>query len=270
MKATPFAARLAALMIAVVVAASALTVSLNYLKFRRVLRAQEDVVYAFVADDLAASIEDGLNLGLPLAALQSTDLVLQRRRTAERGTLGITVFDSTGRVLFDTDRFRIGQTLPEPWRPPTPDARVWRGDVDGGAQTVSAMTASAITNTFGQRAGGVVLRYDLAPIETRMNAILLDMIRAALLMLAATVAVAVAAATVLTRRHNAWFRRAARQIDAGLVGGSTLQKPVEGSEALMDSIHRTGATLDDTEAALIQLGTEDLPTPTRPEPAHAI
>ena len=175
MKATPFAARLAAMMIAVVLAASALTVSLNYLKFRRVLRAQEDVVYAFVADDLAASIEDGLNLGLPLAALQSTDLLLQRRRLAERGTLGITVFDSTGRILFDTDRFRVGLALPEAWRPPGPQAKTWRGDVTGGA-----MTASAITNTFGQRAGGVVLRYDLAPIETRMNAILLDMIRSAL------------------------------------------------------------------------------------------
>lgn len=264
MKATPFAARLAAMMIAVVLAASALTVSLNYLKFRRVLRAQDDVVYAFVADDLAASIEDGINLGLPLAALQSTDLVLQRRRTAERGTLGITVFDSALRVLFDTDRFRIGQTLPEPWRPPTPETKAWRGDVDGGA-----MTAAAIINTFGQRAGGVVLRYDLAPIETRMNAILLDMIRAALLMLAVSAAVAVAAAILLTRRHNAWFRRATRQIDAGLVGGSTLKKPVQGSEALMDAIHGTSAELDETEAALVQLGTEDRPMPARPDPVHA-
>lgn len=265
MKATPFAARLAAMMIAVVLAASALTVSLNYLKFHRVLRAQEDVVYAFVADDLAAAIEDGLNLGLPLAALQSTDLVLQRRRAAEHGTIGITVFDSTLRVLFDTDRFRIGQTLPKPWRPPTPDAKTWRSDVDGGA-----LTALAITNTFGQLAGGVVLRYDLAPIETRMNAILLDMIRATLLMLAVTAAVAVVAAILLTRRHNAWFRRATRQIDAGLVGGSTLRKPVEGSEALMASIHRTSAELDEIEDALMQLGTEDLPTPTQPEPAHAV
>lgn len=269
MKAPPFAARLAAMMIAVVVAASALTVSLNYLKFRRVLRAQEDVVYAFVADDLAASIEDGLNLGLPLAALQSTDIVLQRRRTAERGTLGITVFDSTSRVLFDTDHFRVGQALPEPWRPPTPDAKAWRGDVDSGA-----MTASAITNTFGQRAGGVVLRYDLAPIETRMNAILLDMIRAALLMLAITAAAAVGAAIMLTRRHNAWFRRATTQIDAGLAGASTVHAPVEGSEPLMQSIQRTGAALDETGAALMQLGTESLPIPAsqilQRKPANAV
>ena len=253
MKATPFAARLAAMMIIVVLAASALTVSLNYLKFRRVLRAQEDVVYAFVADDLAASIEDGLNLGLPLAALQSTDPLLQRRRTAERGTLGITVFDSTGRVLFDTDRFRVGSAAPEAWRPPAPDSKSWRGDVPGGA-----MTASAITNTFGQQAGGVVLRYDLAPIETRMNAILLDMIRAALLMLAVTIAVAVGAAILLTRRHNVWFRRATAQVDAGLGGGPGDRRPVGGSEPLMQSIQRTGNALDETEAALLRLGTEGL------------
>jgi len=259
MKATPFAARLAAMMILVVLAASVLTVSLDYLKFRRVLRAQEDVVYAFVAADLAASIEDGLNLGLPLAALQSTDLLLQHRRGAERGTLGITVFDSTGRVLFDTDRFRVGSVLPVAWRPPGfgtgieaggATAKVWRGDVGD-----AAMTASAITNTFGQMAGGVVLRYDLVPIETRMNAILLDMIRTALLLLAIAGGIAVAAAILLTRRHNEWFRRATAQVDVGLFGRGTDRPPVAGSEALMQSIGRTGAALDETEAALMALGT---------------
>ena len=265
MRAIPFAARLAAMMIAIIVAASALTVALDYLKFRNVLRAQEDVVYAFVADDLAASIEDGLNLGLPLAALQSTDLVLQRRRNAERGTLGITVFDSTLHVLFDTDRFRVGQTLPKAWRPPTEGAKAWRGDVDGGA-----MTASAITNTFGQRAGGVVLRYDLAPIETRINAILLDMIGAALLMLAVAAGVAVAAAMLLTRRHNAWFRRAIAQVDASLVGGGADGSPVAGSEALMRSIRHTGRALDETEAALLRLGTEERPEPPPPVLEHAV
>jgi hypothetical protein len=249
-KATPFAVRLAAMMVTVVLAASVMTVTLDYLKFRRVLRAQEDAVYAFVTDDLESSIEDGLNLGLPLASLQSTDLLLQRHRVAERGTLGITVFDSTGRVLFDTDRFRVGLALPEAWGPPNPGAKAWRGDVEGGA-----MTASAIINTFGQQAGGIVLRYDLALIETRMNAILLDMIRAALLMLAVAAAVTVGGAMLLTRRHNAWFRRAAAQMDVGAAGDAS--GPVQGSEALMASIRQTGAALDDTEAALIAIGTSE-------------
>ena len=249
MNATPFAARLAAIMIAVVLAASCLTVSLDYLKFRRILRTQEDSVYLFVSADLASTIEDSMNLGLPLAALKTTERVLQRRRVAEAGTLGISVFDSTGTVLFDTDRFRVGTPLDVAWRPAQPDMAQWRGDLPG-----AYLVGARITNNFGQSAGGVVLRYDPAALETRMNAILLDMVRAALATLVATAVIATLVAILLTRRHNAWFARATAQIAA--TGPDTAHSNiVPGSEAIMAAIARTTAELDTAEADLIRLGT---------------
>jgi hypothetical protein len=73
---------LVVVMIGAVIAASTLTISLNYFKTRRVLRTQEDLVYSFVANDLASTIEDGMNLGISLAMLQTTEQLIQRRRAA--------------------------------------------------------------------------------------------------------------------------------------------------------------------------------------------
>ena len=250
MNAVPFAARLAAVMVAVLLAASALTVSMDYLRFRRVLRTQADLVYQFVANDLAGAIEDSLNLGLPLAALQATEQLIGRRRAAEAGTLGIGVFDPAGAVLFDTDRFRVGNLLPPEWDRPrgAPGSQTeWRADL-GDAYLVGA----GITNAFGQPAGGVVVRYDPAGIETRMNAILLAMLRTALLALAGAGALAAAAAVLLTRRHAAWLARATAQLDAPT--GVPAGPPVAGTEAVMAAIAHTGAVLDAAEAELMRLG----------------
>ena len=251
MSATPFTARLAAVIVAVVMAASALTVALDYLKFRRVLRTQEDLVYLFVANDLAGTIEDSMNLGLPLAALQTTEQLIQRRRASERGTVGITVFDSTGTVLFDTERFREGARLPANWGPPQADATQWKTDLPG-----AYLVGSRITNNFGQPAGGVAVRYDAVTLDARMNAILLDMVRTAMLMLVVTAAVAVPAALLLTRRQRSWFARASVQMGSLSPGAAPWRgAPVPGTEALMESVGVTTRALDEAEEALMRLGT---------------
>jgi sensor histidine kinase regulating citrate/malate metabolism len=250
MSATPFAARLAAVMVAVVLAASVLTVSLDYLKFRRVLRSQEDLVYLFLANDLASTIEDSMNLGLPLAALSTTQQMIQRRRVAERGAMGISVFDSTGVVLFDTDRFRVGGRMPGEWSPHDPAVAEWRADLPD-----AYLVGARITNNFGQPAGGVAVRYDPAALDTRLNAILLEMMRAAMVMLAATVVAAIAVAVVLTRPHRAWFARAQAQLSALAPGAPPFRGPaVAGSEAMMQSAQQTSRALDDAEVELMRLG----------------
>ena len=149
MSSTPFAARLVVVMIGAVIAASALTISLNYFKTRRVLRTQEDLVYSFVANDLASTIEDSMNLGISLAMLQTTEQLIQRRRASESGTLGITVFDSTGGVRFDTDQFRVGAGLPPDWQPPEPAALQWRLEIPG-AYVVGARITKQLWSASGR------------------------------------------------------------------------------------------------------------------------
>ncbi len=252
MSSTPFATRLAAVMIAAVLAASALTISLNYFKTRRVLRTQEDLVYSFVADDLASTIEDGMNLGISLAMLQTTEQLIQRRRAAESGTLSISVFDATGAVLFDTDQFRVGRRLPPDWAPQAAEAAEWRADAPG-----AFVVGARITNSFGQPAGGVVVRYDPVPLETRVNTVLLDMVRAGLLALVVTAAIAAFAAPLLTRPLRHWLSRASADITrAQLVpaGEAPVGEALGESSPVLAAVAKASQDLADAEDALMRLG----------------
>lgn len=258
MSALPFAARLATVMFAVVLAASTLTVALNTLKFRKVLRAQDDLVYSFVAADLRDTVEDSLNLGLPLAALQSTQNLLQRRRASENRIIGITVFDSNDVVLFDTDQFRVGSKIPLEWRPE--EAKTWSADLPD-----AILTAAAITSNFGESAGGVVVRYDPRATDARMIAVLLSMVRAALPMLAAVAAAAALAGFALTRPYRRWLAQVsarAAMAGSGPPSAAALTARGEGGETgkpveMMSAIRRTSAALDRAEHDLLRLGTED-------------
>ena len=258
MSALPFAARLAVVMIAVVLTASALTVGLNTLKFRKVLRAQDDLVYSFVAADLRDTVEDSLNLGLPLAALQSTQNLIQRRRASETRILGITVFDSNDVILFDTDRFRINSKIPLEWRPEA--STTWSADLPD-----AILTAAAITSDFGQSAGGVVVRYDPRATDARMTAVLLSMVRAALPMLTAAAAAAALAGFALSRPYRRWLARMsahAEMAGSGTPSAAALTAHGKGEEIgkpgdMMSAIHRTSAALGRAEHDLLRLGTED-------------
>ena len=254
MSALPFAARLAAVIVAVLLAAGTLTVTLNTLKFRKVLRAQDDLVYSFVAADLRDTVEDSLNLGLPLAALQSTQALLQRRRASENRILGITVFDANDVVLFDTDQFRIGAPLPPEWKPEaakTGGTKTWGADLPD-----AVITAAAITSNFGQSAGGVVVRYDPRATDARMTAVLLSMVRAALPTLAAAAVAAALASVALTRPYRRWLAQASASAEtagSGAPPASEFEAPGE----MMSAIRLTSAALDRTERDLLRLGTED-------------
>ena len=247
MSSTPFASRLVVVMIGAVIAASALTISLNYFKTRRVLRTQEDLVYSFVANDLASTIEDSMNLGISLAMLQTTEQLIQRRRASESGTIGITVFDSTGGVLFDTDPFRVGGTLPPEWQPPDPATLQWRLEIPG-----AYLVGAQITNSFGQPAGGVVVRYDPAPLDTRVYAVLLDMVRAGLVAVALTAALSLIAAPLLTREMRRWLARAAAE--AGNAHLAAADPSFVPASPLLTGIAQASRELTEAEAALTRLG----------------
>jgi sensor histidine kinase regulating citrate/malate metabolism len=207
--AIPFAARLAAVVVAVIILASVLAVVLNDLKFRQVIRRQEGQVFAFIAADLRDTIQDSMNLGLPLAMLQNTQGMIERRRQSEADVTSITVYDTRGIVLYDTDRARVGTAVPGAWRPAAATQATWSAELPA-----MSLVGARIVNSFGQPAGAVILGYDPHEMLARGHAILVPMRNAALLAGGFTIVVAIVIVTLLTRPLRRWFALASAEIIA--------------------------------------------------------
>jgi len=176
--------RLCLLLVLIMVAASSLTGFLTLSKFRKVLEERALSTYSFQVMDLRSIVEDGINLGVELAVLRSNQPLLERRKAANSGTLGITIHGVDGRVLYDTDRFRIGGELPPAWRADgaLPLARGgdatgawWRRTSDGTA------VGAPLVNSFGQTVGGIVLRFDPTLVDRGMTEVTLRTVQATIL-----------------------------------------------------------------------------------------
>lgn len=168
--ATSLVGRLALTGFLIVLASLALSATLNLLKFEKVVQQKEQARFEFLASDLAAAIQDGMRIGLPLSALRSIQPLIDRRRTIDRLIDWIVVFDDQGRRLYSTDRSAAADA-------PVPDA--WREAARQQPQSPALPTIRLempvivvpLTNLFDQQVGGLALGYSEGGIERTMVAI---------------------------------------------------------------------------------------------------
>lgn len=111
--------------------------------------------YVSLALSLASAFEADLDLGFPIEAQRGP---LQELRFAiERDTslLSIDVFDTTGRLIFTTDRGGVGERVPPAWtaRARSDGPRGWV--IDDGTERISG---ASIVNNFGKVVAAVALR----------------------------------------------------------------------------------------------------------------
>ena len=179
--------RIAVLVVSILVAASALTAMLNTSKFRRILENREFSIYSFVVSDIRGLVENGMNVGLPLTHLRNNQPMIERRKAADPNILEITIFAPDGRILFDTDRFRVDSAVAASLMAPGPEATEWKLRTDDGF-----VVGTVLVNSLGQVAGSIVLRFDSSRIERDGTSILVDVISVTLAVtgLAAIIAIA--------------------------------------------------------------------------------
>ncbi len=195
-----FASRLAVLVAAMLVIACALTAALNYLKFEKLLLGQQGRVLEIVATDLAEVFERSMNLGVRLPGVPGAQALLERRRSTDTLVGGLSVIDATGRILFDTDRQRIGEDVPPYLLPPATASGAWHVRRDG-----RYWIGVPIVNSFGQAEGALLLAYGREAVDARLDAILLSMARSALIGLAIAIPLGSVAIFLLARGTRRWF-----------------------------------------------------------------
>jgi hypothetical protein len=104
--------------------------------------------------DVGNSITNLIGVGLPLAALRRTQHLIEQARSRDPQIGSILVYNPSCEILYSTDLGEIGSTIPSTW---------CQVDAGGSIRTAEELVAIApLTNSFGNRAGGVALRFGLA------------------------------------------------------------------------------------------------------------
>ncbi len=118
--------------------------------------------------------------------------------------------------------------------------------------TNALLVGARITNSFGQPAGGIVIRYDPTPLDMRVYAVLLDMVRAGLLAVVVTSGIAVIAAPLLTRELRRWLTRAAADVSSAHL--ATVESPAILASPILHAIAQASQDLTEMETELMRLG----------------
>ena len=198
--------KITATILIIVTFALGLTVMLNYVKFEHTLAGLAESRLAFVAWDLRAAIETGLDLGLDLETMANTEAILGRATARDPQILSIVVFDERGRPLFQRGvHSAFTDTIPTAWREAmarNPDAAVWHAT---DAQALVAGTR--LLNNFGRTVGGIVLRYDRVFYDRELDQAFAGLARIAAVILAVTSLVATLSVWLLFRGIQRSFGR---------------------------------------------------------------
>ncbi|WP_198378219.1 hypothetical protein [Neoroseomonas rubea] len=230
MRGSSFASRVALLLGLLLVLACGLVAVLNYLKFERLLVAQQARVLGIIAADAAEGFERGINLGVRLPGVPGGQALVERALASDADLHRALVADARGRILFDTERGRIGEDLPPALAAAASGAIVagWR--------------AAPIVNGFGQTEGTLLLGHARDSIRARLDAIALGMLRPTLLVLGLAVPLVVLltflAARPVRRHFDAFGQVLARGGGAAPPAFAALDASLAETEALLDGAER--------------------------------
>jgi len=147
-----------------------LTLVLNFFKFDRLYNSVVQSRFVVMAQDIRATVEFGLNLGLGLNELRNTQDVIDRTRERDTSIVALRVFDDRGRIQFSSPPADIGEDVPDSWL-------VTFGRADGMITELEDdrdYTVSVpLLNAFDQEVGGLALSYSKSAVAAAKEQMLL-------------------------------------------------------------------------------------------------
>lgn len=167
----------------VLVSALSLSLFLNHAKFDSTYADISRSRFRVLAQDVKASVESGLALGLGMGELRNTQQIVERTKADAAEIRAVTVADARGAILFDSASVTEGATLPAT----QVGAILALASVDGmwaGVEGGDALIGLPILNPFQVPVGLVVLRYDGASLAAVQDKALNEMLESMLIIIA--------------------------------------------------------------------------------------
>lgn len=163
------ARKVSAALIVILVSTMMVMALFGFFKFEDVMSSLVRSRYSFVAFTIKKKVEDSLNLGFALRQLRQVQETIELEKARDEQIQGIEIYDARGEILFNSDRGRVGASVPESWLDPLNAA---------AAQPFALMDEDSnvvglpLINNLGKVEGAVVLLYPSGYVEREMGAML--------------------------------------------------------------------------------------------------
>ena len=237
------------IMVALVVSffAVGMAAFLNYFKYKSTIGNIVKSRVLVVGRGIENSVQASLQLGMQFSELAQLPQLMQREKSSDRLVRGIDVFDSSGQVLYSTDRPRVGQKVPTPWINAAQRSKTTEWGTD---ETDEFVAGISLKNAFDLTVGYLAMRYSREEVETAAAKAGREIALAALLSFLGIAIVAPLALIVVIRR----FERDLRTLEAAASHLEDRAQPPPATGSAFDSaIGHLRASLRDANKALDDL-----------------
>lgn len=153
-------------LIAILASTMLLTALFGYYKFEDEVSSLVRSRYSFVAFTIKKRVEDSLNLGFALRQLRQVQDSIELEKTRDDQILGIEIYDYRGEILFNSDRGRIGASVPDEWLLPLADTS---GQPFALKDEDALAVGLPLVNSLGKVEGAVVLVYPAGYVERELG-----------------------------------------------------------------------------------------------------
>jgi len=220
---------------------------LNYFKYKSTIGGIVKSRVLVIGRGIENSVQASLQLGMQYSELGTMNQLLQRERSSDRMVRGIDMFDSSGQVIYSSDRSRVGQKVPEAWMLAAERSK----STEWGSEAADDYVAGiSVKNSFDLTVGFLALRYSREEVDRAAATAGREILVAALAAFAAIAVIAPLALVVVIRRFERDMHTL--EVAAGHLEDRTQAQPAN-SSAFDDAIDTLRASLNDANKSLDDL-----------------
>jgi hypothetical protein len=184
--------------------AIAMATFLNYFKYRSTVSEVVKTRVLYVADGIEDNVSASLALGLPFAEMPTIQALIQRERTTDDLIAGIELFDPSGKVIYATEKAKIGNQVVTDWLTEATQQRRSGGRPSSWtiAQDSEQVVAIALRNNFDLIVGYLTVRYSQRYVEIASQKMGLELLKIALTVFLVCAILCVVLLTFIIRRFE--------------------------------------------------------------------
>jgi hypothetical protein len=145
-------AKIAAALVVVLITAVATTAVLAYFIYERTLSSLVNSRFEFIAKELRAQVQAGLDLGLPLGELENIRTLLRQHMGSDHALVSLSIVSARGVTLFDTEDSRVGEQVVVDWLEPR-----GKGVIEEPILLNRDQIGVPLRTNYGKTVGGILL-----------------------------------------------------------------------------------------------------------------